>query len=238
MTQRDYRVLIGAAGWQHTQWGNEVFYPEDLPEDWYLSFYANEFPLVLVPESDWLEESAFKALFEEVNDQVGASFKCLFELDANNLDEAGASVALLDKLECELVGLLLRLDNKQFDNDHVRNKIIALAKQWPVCLEFKNNNENAAIEGVKTFCEQHAISLCWKGEMNSDADIVVPDAARLWVARCRSDQDKKQILQNLKTLLAGLLERESLSREHVLIIDGSPPSVEVMRNASVMLDLM
>ena len=47
---------IGAWGWQHVGWGKDVFYPDDLPEDWQLSYYANEFDMVVVPANYWLQQ--------------------------------------------------------------------------------------------------------------------------------------------------------------------------------------
>ena len=43
------RILIGASGWLHSGW-QEQFYPEDLPQDWQLAYYGNEFPVVLIRE--------------------------------------------------------------------------------------------------------------------------------------------------------------------------------------------
>ncbi|VAW61030.1 hypothetical protein MNBD_GAMMA09-460 [hydrothermal vent metagenome] len=57
-------ILLGACGWNHAHWLGD-FYPHDLPQDWYLSYYANEFSAVLLPENQWqnnlmaLEEWAF-----------------------------------------------------------------------------------------------------------------------------------------------------------------------------------
>ena len=48
----DSSVRVGALGWQHAHW-QDSFYPVDLPEDWRLSFYANEYSVVLLAESDW-----------------------------------------------------------------------------------------------------------------------------------------------------------------------------------------
>lgn len=47
-----HRLIVGARGWNHDGW-NGTFYPEDLPQDWRLSYYANEFTGVLVPEPVW-----------------------------------------------------------------------------------------------------------------------------------------------------------------------------------------
>lgn len=48
-------IRVGAFGWQHDRLV-EGFYPADLPEDWRISFYANEFSAVLVPTRQWLDE--------------------------------------------------------------------------------------------------------------------------------------------------------------------------------------
>ena len=45
-------INLGAYGWLHEHWLNS-FYPEDLPEDWRLSYYSNEFNTVLVPADYW-----------------------------------------------------------------------------------------------------------------------------------------------------------------------------------------
>lgn len=48
-------MLLGAYGWMHDSW-NGTFYPEDLPQDWQLSYYSNEFNAVLVPAGVWSED--------------------------------------------------------------------------------------------------------------------------------------------------------------------------------------
>ena len=47
-------IRVGTYGWQWPQWQGR-FYPEDLPEDWQLDFYANYFRTVLVPQANWLQ---------------------------------------------------------------------------------------------------------------------------------------------------------------------------------------
>jgi hypothetical protein len=47
-----HKLIVGARGWDHAGW-HDTFYPEDLPEDWRLSYYANEFAGVLLPEALW-----------------------------------------------------------------------------------------------------------------------------------------------------------------------------------------
>jgi hypothetical protein len=45
-------INLGAYGWLHTHW-LVSFYPEDLPQDWQLGYYSNEFNTVLVPADYW-----------------------------------------------------------------------------------------------------------------------------------------------------------------------------------------
>ena len=45
-------VLVGASGWQHAAWCG-TFYPDDLPEDWQLAYYATRFQAVWLPAALW-----------------------------------------------------------------------------------------------------------------------------------------------------------------------------------------
>ena len=50
-------VLIGAAGWQHPGWRGRL-YPDDLPDDWLLSYYNTRFSAVFLPAAVWQAASA------------------------------------------------------------------------------------------------------------------------------------------------------------------------------------
>lgn len=39
-------------GWQRPDWISG-YYPDDLPEDWRLAYFANEFPSLLLPQAVW-----------------------------------------------------------------------------------------------------------------------------------------------------------------------------------------
>lgn len=45
--------IIGSWGWRHSEWKKDVFYPDDLPEEWQLAYYSNEFDVAVVPASYW-----------------------------------------------------------------------------------------------------------------------------------------------------------------------------------------
>ncbi len=54
MTENADNVLIGARGWRHPGW-QDSFYPDDLPQDWQLAYYSNEFSMVVIREHDWMQ---------------------------------------------------------------------------------------------------------------------------------------------------------------------------------------
>lgn len=44
-------ISVAALGWLGSEW--DSFYPEDLPPEWRLDYYANEFFAVVVPHAEW-----------------------------------------------------------------------------------------------------------------------------------------------------------------------------------------
>jgi len=60
---------IVTIGWELAGWDG-TFYPEDLPHDWRLTYFANEFPAVIVPSGHWMQAdtSQVSAWVEDVHD--------------------------------------------------------------------------------------------------------------------------------------------------------------------------
>ena len=65
------------AGWDHPGWTGG-FYPDDLPEDWRLSYFSNEFSEVLVPRCSWQEADPDE--LQGWVDDVSAAFRFYLEL--------------------------------------------------------------------------------------------------------------------------------------------------------------
>jgi hypothetical protein len=70
---------IMPVGWDYPAWMGD-FYPDDLPDEWRLAYFANEFSGVLIPRAEWEQADAeqFKAWVDEVSD----SFRFYLELDS------------------------------------------------------------------------------------------------------------------------------------------------------------
>ena len=98
MSVESHRVLIGAYGWKHPAW-NYDFYDEDLPEDWQLGFYANEFPVVYVPASDWLEQADLAEWEEEVTE----SFRFILDVPCEVINDVSQLTKALKKAQKEKI---------------------------------------------------------------------------------------------------------------------------------------
>ncbi len=85
----DKAIRVGACDWDHACW-QEDFYPGDLPVDWRLSYYANAFSAVLVPEVRWRAEGVD---FEQWAEDVPDGFRFYFltsglDIDSENITDA------------------------------------------------------------------------------------------------------------------------------------------------------
>ena len=86
------RIHLFARDWDHAAW-SDSFYPQDLPEDWRLTYYANEFPGVLVPAERW--QAADEAELLDWVDDVHAGFRFFVEQSQPDVTEADETRAAL-----------------------------------------------------------------------------------------------------------------------------------------------
>ncbi|MBT8440131.1 MAG: hypothetical protein HKP55_07320 [Gammaproteobacteria bacterium] len=70
-------MRIGTIGWLFESWDNSYF-PEDIPQDWKLGYYANDLSAVVVPEALW-EQADFEEL-EEMAEEVHEDFGFYFQI--------------------------------------------------------------------------------------------------------------------------------------------------------------
>lgn len=85
-------LTIGSFDWTRKEWDG-VFYPDDLPDEWRLDFYSNEFHCALVSQtvwSSWVEED-FEDLLESIE---GQKFAIYFAIQ-QTLDEVQQKQLLL-----------------------------------------------------------------------------------------------------------------------------------------------
>jgi len=105
-------LKLGCYGWNQAHWGGS-YYPEDLPEDWRLSYYANDYGCVLVPADYCLHDD-----IEDWLDEVHEAFRFYFEWPQDPALQA-AVVSASEILQPQLGGILVDafiagLDVEQF----------------------------------------------------------------------------------------------------------------------------
>jgi len=99
--QSPSRLGLGSYGWQHHHWDG-MFYPDDLPADWWLGYYANEFSAVLVPQSDWQADTGFD--MASWQDDVSEEFRFYIEWPFDDADGKSPQLCLQ---QCQSLGDLL-----------------------------------------------------------------------------------------------------------------------------------
>lgn len=98
-------IQLAARGWQHSRWC-DGFYPEDLPADWQLSYYSNEFDAVLVPADYWTRDSLQECI--DWCAQVHPEFRFYLEWPTLTDDaERAAFERQLEAMQANLAGVLL-----------------------------------------------------------------------------------------------------------------------------------
>ena len=98
---------IGAYGWKHENWSGG-FYPDDLPQDWQLTYYSNAFNCVLVPVEYWCEREVpdCEDWLESVHDEFRFHIACDERLlECVPLEELKASLNILKPVLASLVFL-------------------------------------------------------------------------------------------------------------------------------------
>jgi hypothetical protein len=69
-------VFVGAVNWSHPAWKGS-FYPDDLPDDWMLSYYNTQFHAVYLPRSVW--QSVSESTLAEWLHETQAGFVFVLE---------------------------------------------------------------------------------------------------------------------------------------------------------------
>ncbi|QKT02903.1 hypothetical protein HUS23_03305 [Ectothiorhodospiraceae bacterium 2226] len=105
------RLCWGAWDWRHASWQGR-YYPDDLPQDWRLAYYANDFACLGVPLDAWYPDAVAGA--QVLREAAVAGFRCVVEAPPG-LEAAGpareALRALADGLGEHLAAVLVPVEH-------------------------------------------------------------------------------------------------------------------------------
>lgn len=221
-----YPLLIGTRGWAHPAWRG-TYYPEDLPQDWELSFYGNEFPVVLIPSEAWQEEADASQWLEDSGEAL--FFICELELNAVSVDQIQEWIKKIAPLGKQCLGVVCRVAAEIAPQwATLEAALLACSKHYPTCVDFVSF---APDERTLHHLEHLYIGVCWHGEGAAQAMAYGP----LVMARV----DGANIAPKpLRQIIETCLEQAGEDGQAVLLLEGEPPDIETLRAAGTILDLL
>lgn len=149
MSAESRAVFVGAVGWRQPSWQG-AFYPDDLPEDWLLTYYNTQFSAVFLPYSDW--SAASDAQLAQWVEDSQAGFRFVLESGPSS-----SAAALVAKALGERLGALTHRDDPQLLWFDAGTDLKALAREIdrrdkPLYL-FSRDADLAGLQQVITLLE-------------------------------------------------------------------------------------
>ena len=221
MSDEEYRIYIGTQGWNHPNWQGS-YYPDDLPGEWALTYYANEIPVVYLPASENWQEQA-----EQLLDGSSDKFRFILGLDASQLTKQPDYLQSLQAFSERLLGVVVSLGNDITFNQQLASTIETL-NQYRVCIDFAQGK--TADQRWQDFMQQAQINPCQYAD--AQEDVAMPGS--LAVTFADQDYDPKGLRQVLEACIQS--ERDDLTQ--ALILTSPTPSLETLRNAYVIADML
>ena len=229
MSVETHRVLLGACGWKHQGWLNN-YYSEELPEDWQLGFYSNEFPVVYVPAADWLDVSDLAEWAEDVSD----SFRFILEIPEHTLENKQYFIKALEKaktLDEFCLGLVLKLPLSLRDDTALFQQRLEMAQAVThVCVD---KGGAALTAEFKAMLVKHHVAEVWDGTLQENEDSL--NGGSLAMTHISGEELDMHALRKIIEVCLSVSNENCIS---VLCLDGDPPSLESLRNAGIILDLL
>ena len=222
----EHVVLIGACGWQHNEWTGE-FYPDDLPEEWQLGYYGNEYQVVLVPADYW---SADLDTYEQWLEEGDESLRMICEWPGKATQEQiDRAVQGINAVSDRVLAILIPLQTIATDAELAIYK--ELAEKYPLCFDVVPEQRDLLLPWIASNFSENEVVICWRGEPAFKQDL---SRGPVSITRIEGDIDPKTMRGLLETMIA----ESKLNRHTVLIVDGEPPSMQTLTNAGIILDLL
>ena len=224
----EHFLSIGACGWDHPQW-DEEFYPDDLPPEWRLGFYGNEFSIVLIPAQTWQKGIAeVVAWLDETHD--APAFVCEWPAGDLPTTEVAGILEMIRLLGERVVAISVPV--MQAPNTQLVELLPKLEKLAPLALDVSGVDDPLVlVDSIQTHLQTPA-SLVWHGEPDKQSLL---SSGELAIARI--DETRAQP-RSLRAVIEALLGCTQGKTRLLLLIDGQPPSLKQLRAAGVILDLL
>jgi hypothetical protein len=164
-------LQLAAVGWDHDRWEIE-FYPDDLPVQWRLAYYSNEFRAVLVPPSYWQVQtiSEMAQWYEDVPPRFRFYLQPSLTLSAS--PDWYRVVQSLGFLREKLAGFILDMPKRQAES-----QINQLRQCYPDVGIFYPLKISAMQEPIRCWCDERGHYAGWLDCMQKPS----PKSLRLFI---------------------------------------------------------
>jgi len=209
-------IFVGSRGVSHPAWC-EGFYPDDLPLEWRLSYYGNEFRALLLLQDDINSLSCEEVVewLEDLNDDS----RLLYELE---FDSFSALSSLPVELVRRLQGVVCTVTTAQLNV--LLEQTVLLPAEMPFYLRCLGDVPSA--EQVEQLTAR-GWQLCWQ-----DGSCSVACAPLLFV-------DGRLSLRELRVQVQQFLASDAIeSDDLVLLLEGDSPSVKYLHQCQLLVDLL
>jgi hypothetical protein len=229
MTKPHTDIIVAARGWSHPNWCDD-FYPEDLPEDWQLSYYSNEFRAVVVPAADFAGIDPLEV--ERWEEDTGEDFQFYLEVEDLFLDWARFA-GVVKPLGAQLGGILLRPVKVDPDLSMIASSLDAATALAPVCVLLPDGVTPS--QAGQDLLAQHQVELCW------NVDKGKPTWRSSGFAVARVVGNNHYTPRQWRETIEACLRCENDSREKrsvLLMVEQASPEVDELRAAMMIGDML
>lgn len=220
------QFVVAARGWRHEGW-QSCFYPEDLPEDWRLSYYSNEFRAVVVPAEYW--PGVDEAEVERWVEDTGEAFQ--FFLEVTDLRCGWPEfAALVAPLGDQLGGVLLRPTHCDVDLSQLSLSLQRARELGPVSVILPAGLQPS--ERGQALLADAGLNPCWDVARASQPDWSPADLSlALASGVARTPREWRGVVENC---LSFGVDSDTV----LLMMEGDPPDVEALRVTMVIADML
>jgi len=209
--------MIGSKGWCFEHWVGG-FYPEDMPQDWWFSYYSNEFQTVLLPSeyimryelSDW----------QSWMDDVSQDFTFYVELKGDS--DWPRAQHYLRVLEGQLGGLILSIE-APVTASQVEVLVKNAASYAPVSIDYQPLG--VIDQDIDHLLGRLQINGCWREGMAPGGQWRFGTSAIVM----RGDGVHNSPAE-LRALLESCIKSATSQGTVTLFFDGASPRIEDMQN--------
>lgn len=220
-------MLTGTRGWNYDDWVG-AYYPEELPEEWRLAYYCNDYRSVLAPVDHWAisPAEAIATLIEEID----PGFSVVLELPGAGLPGTGLDADELLDLLSPMGGQLRALSWRPADDDFSAKTLddaARLADDFPLVLDYGNNHPQK--EALDTLRAGTGASRLWRPQEEN-----APLEAGRFLLALVTEPDLV-LLRGVLEQMAGWLAGD---RSGGLFLEPTPQAPELAKQCRILAELM